>query len=101
MFKDEHGAKVWDQIRQHAVPASSTDSTVSLLPGGVRRAGFTPGRGPLHQDNLAWPVVAAASHPAKRLADVLMLTPPRPASRPHVATKPAQLPLYARMRDAA
>lgn len=74
MFKDEHRGKVWDEIRQHELPAFNRLLSPEVVTAAANRAGVRVGSGPLCIGNLCWLAISAALHQGKSFADLLVTT---------------------------
>lgn len=74
MFKDEHRGKVWDEIRQHDLPAFNRLLSPEVVTAAANRAGVRVGSGPLCIGNLCWLAISAALHRGKSFADLLVIT---------------------------
>ena len=74
MFTDERRFKVWEQIRQHDLPAFFRFLSPSVFAEAAQRSGVRLGKSALGLPTLVVLGLSAAFHQAKSFAEVLVLT---------------------------
>ena len=74
MFRDERRDKVWNEIRQHDLRASSGQLTPEVFDEAASTAGVRIGCSPLNLVNLVWLGIGTAIHRGQSFAFVLTTT---------------------------